>query len=121
MSIDEWIGSGIPEDISDEAAHWIARLDSDSVDANDWHEFSIWLNKDPQNPWAFEELSEMWARLETLGDLQHMLDKSKVLHFPLSPELPQNTIPVLSDWQSITAMVLISIGLIIPFIERLLN
>ena len=118
MSFDEWIGSGIPDEITEQAAQWITRLDSETVTDQDRRDFSSWLDNKPMNRWAFEELSEMWARLETLGEHRHLLHESKILSFPTkTPKETANYDP--STWQSITAITLIIIGLIIPIIEKL--
>jgi ferric-dicitrate binding protein FerR (iron transport regulator) len=121
MSFDEWVGFEIPDEISDQAAQWIARLDSDKISDTDYKEFSKWLDSDPINRHAFEELSEMWARLETLGEHRDLLEESKVLEFPGSSTPSETHFHISSSWQPITAIILISIGLLIPIIEKLLN
>lgn len=119
MSIDEWVSFGIPDEITEQAAHWIARLDSDQHTDKDYQEFSNWLAQDHVNRLAFEELSEMWARIETLGDQRHKLDESQILEFPMTAEMMEKK--VTSNWQPIAAIILISIGLLTPLIERLIS
>ena len=107
MSIDEWVGFEIPEEISDQAAQWIARLDSDSLNDEDYEQFSIWLEQDPVHRSAFEELSEMWARIGTLGEYKHQIHESKVLNFPHSTNQLETTTQQLSNVQPIAAISLL--------------
>lgn len=120
MTIDEWVGEGIPDEVSEQAARWIAILDSDDIDPLEWKRFSEWLEKDPINRWAFEELSEVWARLETLGDSRHLLEESQVLDFPTAPKISEKSDSTSIQWQSVLAIILISIGLLTPFLGQIL-
>ena len=119
MSIDEWVGFGIPEEIQAEASAWIGRLDSDTVSPEMRAEFSAWLGEDPMHRWAFEELSALWARVSTLQDMRHLVDDSVVLNFPLEslqkhlPKPPSGP----SWWQSSAAIVLIVLGLLMPLAQ----
>jgi ferric-dicitrate binding protein FerR (iron transport regulator) len=121
MSIDEWVGFEIPEEISNQAAQWIARLDSDSINDDDYKAFSNWLEEDPINRFAFEELSEMWARIGTLGEYKHQINESKVLNFPQSTNHIKTASNRPSNVQQITAIILILIGLAVPIIEKLFS
>ena len=62
MSLEEWMAIGIPDDIADEAMEWIAILDSDVCSLRQQQDFQHWLDIDPIHLWAFEELSEFWAK-----------------------------------------------------------
>jgi transmembrane sensor len=63
VSLEEWLAIGIPDDIADRAMAWIAKLDSESCSQQDHIAFQSWLAEDPIHQWAFEELSEFWARM----------------------------------------------------------
>ena len=51
----------------DRACDWIVLLDSDKITAKDRAEFVRWLNREPENAIAYEEMSQLWARIGTLG------------------------------------------------------
>lgn len=57
----------IDQDIYDQACDWIVRLDSGSATAEERACFVRWLNRRPQHAMAFEEMSQLWARMDTLG------------------------------------------------------
>ena len=82
MSVDEWVGHGIPDEIIDLAIVWIAKLDSQSLTESEKLEFYHWLDDDPMHRWAFEELSEIWAKTSLLKDKAHLIEQSQILHFP---------------------------------------
>lgn len=82
MSFDEWLCFGIPEQIVNEASDWIAILDSKSVTIEQQQTFFIWLDEKPEHRWAFEELSEAWAKTSLLSGLESQLEQSQVLEFP---------------------------------------
>ncbi|AWL10764.1 hypothetical protein HMF8227_00256 [Saliniradius amylolyticus] len=62
MSIDEWVGYGIPEEIIEQAISWLTRLDSGEMSDDEKALFMSWLDDDPTHRWAFEEMSTVWAR-----------------------------------------------------------
>ena len=53
----------------DRACDWIILLDSDTATATERAEFVRWLNQEPENAIAFEEMSQLWAKIGTLGPL----------------------------------------------------
>ncbi|WP_168171430.1 FecR/PupR family sigma factor regulator [Lacimicrobium sp. SS2-24] len=75
MSIDEWVGYGIPEEIIDEAIVWLTKLDSGEMSDQQKTEFAHWLDDDPNHRWAFEEVSTVWARSSIRHDTS--VSKSK--------------------------------------------
>ncbi|MEH6548380.1 MAG: DUF4880 domain-containing protein [Pseudomonadales bacterium] len=66
MSIDDWIGSGIPDEVMEAAAVWVARLDDEDTSLQTRQDFFSWLDNNPMHRWAYEEISESWARMSTL-------------------------------------------------------
>ncbi|GMG86764.1 FecR/PupR family sigma factor regulator [Biformimicrobium ophioploci] len=110
MSLDEWICYGIPEETQAEASGWIARLDGDDVSAEMRSRFSLWLDADPTNRWAYEELSLVWARVATLSDRRAQIHESKVLIFPTPDTAPVQKVSKHSWWQSAAAILLIVAG-----------
>ncbi len=82
MSLDEWVGHGIPDEVIDAAIGWVAKLDSDDLSETQRQAFFIWLDEDPTHRWAFEELSEIWAKSSMLKDQEHLVERSHILHFP---------------------------------------
>jgi ferric-dicitrate binding protein FerR (iron transport regulator) len=118
MSIDDWVGVGIPEETLEQATVWITRLDSNNLDAEQQRVFARWLDADPMNRWAFEELSELWARVATLKDIRHLVDESQVLSFPQSKPIDEVPSTPMGPawWQSATAIVLVVLGLMAPIL-----
>jgi transmembrane sensor len=65
----------------DLACDWIILLDSDAVTAAERAEFVRWLNQEPENSIAYNEMSQLWARLDTLGTVPECTEEL----FPVSP------------------------------------
>jgi transmembrane sensor len=63
------------------ACDWIILLDSDAITAEERADFVRWLNREPENAIAFEEMSQLWARMDTLGSLAEEPEEL----FPMSP------------------------------------
>ncbi len=119
MSIDDWVGVGIPEETLEEATVWISRLDSEQLSAEQQRTFSRWLDADLMHRWAFEELSELWAKVATLSDIRHMVDESQVLKFPHVQAQQEARAPVgPSWWQSASAIALVLLGLMAPVLTQ---
>lgn len=81
-SISDWISESVPEHAMEDAAAWVARLDSERCNSADLLAFARWLGEEPRHRWAFQDLSEVWARLRTLADVGPMLDDPKVRRLP---------------------------------------
>ncbi len=116
---DEWINKGLSEASLEEAAHWIARLDSDDRKPGDRRRFAAWLDMDPMNRWAFEELSASWAKLHILSGMKSAAEHPDVVPFPVSP-FEQKKVPVAasgrpSQWQIAVVFCLILIGTVAAF------
>ncbi|MFT4938445.1 MAG: ferric-dicitrate binding protein FerR (iron transport regulator) [Paraglaciecola sp.] len=117
MSLDEWLGFGVPEDILERATQWIALLDSDTADDKQRAEFFIWLEEDPLHAIAFEELSELWAKTSVIKNFHDLLDESKVLPFPHSmesKEIQQLVVPAHESWLPTLTIGIIVLGFISP-------
>lgn len=65
----------------DRACDWIILLDSDVITSEQRADFVRWLNREPENAIAFEEMSQLWARIDTLGSLAEETEEL----FPISP------------------------------------
>ena len=66
---DDWVGRNVPDHIMEQAASWMALLDSDTCTLADRVTFSRWLSEDPMHQGAFEELSEVWASEAMLDEI----------------------------------------------------
>ncbi len=120
-SLDTWISQNIPDAVMDDAASWLARLDSEYCNASDSLAFARWLNEDPTHRWAFEELSEVWARLHTLTDVGEQIESSNVTRLPVpngnnSGVGAATSVEQRSDWSVLIAATLIGIGVFANFI-----
>ena len=114
---DDWLGQNIPDHIMADAATWMALLDSDSCTPADRIAFARWLSSDPLHQGGFEELSEVWARLQLLSDVPAMIDHPDVIPFPVRPESIefQDEAPAgrRSEWSTLAASLLVIVGVII--------
>lgn len=110
----EWVGQDIPEAILEDAARWLAMLDSERCDEADRGSFARWLDEDPRHQWAFEELSEVWARLRTLADIEPLLDQAKVVRLPAAqpagPAAGSEQRVSRHDWSAVAAMAIVALG-----------
>ena len=86
MSLDEWLGAGIPEDVVEKAIEWVARLDGSELPPSERADFFTWLDEAPEHQWAYEEISEAWSKLHGLREVADVLHRSQVLHFPSRTE-----------------------------------
>jgi transmembrane sensor len=116
-SLGDWIPEDIPEAIMDDAARWMALLDSEQCNEADRLSFAIWLDEDPQHRWAFQELSEVWARLRTLADVKPLLDQPVVSRLPsVRPAKPPGAVQAMErhrDWSALAASVLVALGFLV--------
>jgi len=111
----DWIGENIPDHIMEDAASWMASLDSGSCSQSDRVAFARWLNADPLHQGAFEELSEVWARLHTLSDVPAMLEHPDVIPFPAEREVAAFAVErpeSKAEWSTLAASLLIIVGII---------
>lgn len=53
--------------IHDEACDWIVRLDSGRLNGDERQAFVRWLNRSPENAEAYQAMSRLWARMDTLS------------------------------------------------------
>lgn len=81
-SLTDWITQEIPEAINEDAARWMALLDSEECNEADRLSFARWLDEDPRHRWAFQELSEVWAQLRTLSDVRPLMEQPVVHRLP---------------------------------------
>lgn len=88
-SLGDWFTQEIPAPIRDDAARWMALLDSGDCNEADRLAFARWLDEDPRHRWAFQELSEVWAQLRTLSDVKPLLDHPKVRRLPAAATGPR--------------------------------
>ena len=112
----DWIGQNIPDQIMEDAASWLALLDSASCTRSDRLAFAYWLNGDPLHQGAFEELSEVWARLQTLIELPALIDHPDVIPFPAEREIAlfdEKASAGNTEWSTLAASLLIVVGVII--------
>ncbi|MEO2267604.1 DUF4880 domain-containing protein [Pseudoalteromonas sp. YIC-656] len=112
MAFDEWSCFGIEQATIKQASHWISVLDSEQCSDAQKREFLIWLDELPENRWAFEELAEGWAKLNTLTDVLDKLETSEVVPFPESEKHSNNTTDHENPHNSLIAPY-IGIGLIV--------
>lgn len=61
----------VEDPLLEEAAGWVARLQSRDASERDRHDFDNWLARDPANRAAYDELHQLW------GDLREVPLKSK--------------------------------------------
>ena len=117
-SLTDWISGNIPDVVMDDAAAWMAVLDSERCNEADRLSFARWLDEAPSHRWAFEELSEVWARLHILSDVEPLLAQDKVVAFPgtggRAAPLPtrHSTQPKRGDWSALVASLIVVAGVV---------
>jgi transmembrane sensor len=118
-ALGDWIPEDIPEAIMEDATRWMALLDSDRCNEADRLSFALWLDEDLQHRWAFQELSEVWARLRTLADVKPLLDQPSVRRLQSSrPSQPRPPASVAAaersrDRSALAASVLVVLGFLL--------
>jgi ferric-dicitrate binding protein FerR (iron transport regulator) len=129
LNIEEWSGYEVSNEVLEQAASWIAKLDNsqESEDPEDIHTlFFDWLQTDPSHQQAYFELSEIWARSACTKSMYDMIDKSMVLPFPnqentrsqgllAEPSFAEQSAS--SSWAYTVTIGLIFCGLFIPAIQ----
>lgn len=123
MNIEEWSGYEVSELVLEEAANWIASLDSKSLDENGQIAFYDWLQAHPSHRHAYLELSELWAKSSCIKSMEHMVEKSQVVPFPekksKTAEQRETPLPLSSPaWAYSLAIGLIFVGLSMPIIQQ---
>ena len=115
---DDWIGQNIPDEIMEQAAGWMALLDSSQATPEHRIAFARWLSEDSLHQGAFEELSEVWARLHILSDVPAMIEHPNVIAFPASAQIDAfNEEPPTrqSEWTTLAASILVLLGVLLHF------
>ena len=116
-SLGDWIPEDIPEPIMEDAARWMALLDSDRCNEADRLSFARWLDEDTQHRWAFQELSEIWARLRILSDVKPLLDQPVVRRLPSAAPAqalrPARLRQPRREWSTILASAFAILGVVI--------
>jgi ferric-dicitrate binding protein FerR (iron transport regulator) len=123
LNIEEWSGFELSELVLEEAANWIAALDSKTLDETGQIAFYDWLQAHPSHQHAYLELSELWAKSSCIKSMEHLVERSQVVTFPdkkikaaPQPESPQ---PISSPaWAYSLAIGLIFVGLSMPIIQQ---
>jgi transmembrane sensor len=119
--IDGWLGENIPDEMMEEAASWMALLDSSGCTPADRARFAQWLSADPLHHGAFGELSEVWARLRILSDVPVLVEHPNVVPFPVAPReraVTNELAPKSSEWSTLAASLLIIVGCVLHFSLR---
>jgi transmembrane sensor len=119
-SMTDWFSNNVSDVVMDDAASWMAILDSERCNMSDRVAFAQWLDEDPSHRWAFEELSEVWAKLRILNELEPLLEQPNVVRLP---SVNLSTIPQSatrqqappSDWSTMAVALLIGVGSILHF------
>lgn len=96
MSLDEWLGIGLPDEIVDEAIVWVAKLDGDTLNDEEKQAFFVWLDAEPEHQWAYEEISEAWSKLKGLQAVKDSLVRSEVVYFK-APQQDEHAQPMTPD------------------------
>ncbi len=113
---DDWIGLAIPESVMEDAAAWMALLDSDDCTQAQRISFAQWLSEDPIRQSAFEELSAVWAKLHILTDVKSLTEHPDVIPFPATAEAPlfeDEVHATSSGWSTLAASVLVIVGVMV--------
>ena len=116
-SLGDWVAQPTPQPIADDAASWLALLDSERCNEADRLAFARWLDEDPRHRWAFQELSEVWAQLRTLSDVRPMMDAAQVSRLPGARPAAAPVAPVARtrrrEWSTLLASAFAVAGLLI--------
>lgn len=116
-SLGDWVAQEVPQPITDDAARWMALLDSERCNETDRLAFARWLDEDPRHRWAFQELSEVWAQLRTLREVRPMMDDAQVRRLSTPRRAAPPVVPAAQrhrrEWSTILASVFAIVGLLI--------
>jgi len=118
-SLEGWISENIPDVVMQDAAAWLARLDSQHCGPADRLAFTRWLAEDPTHRWAYQELSEVWARLRTLEEVGEQAAKeSKVVPFPAGTGLryDEQAARPSRDWSTLAVVLTVLLAAAMHFL-----
>jgi ferric-dicitrate binding protein FerR (iron transport regulator) len=115
VSLEEWVGVGIPDEIVEQAIAWVTLLDSDDATLEQQVEFYRWLETDSIHQWAFEELSEFWAKSQLSKEHIALLDEDSITNLnELTSVTNQNDRPISTyPIYEITSLALVVVGVVI--------
>ena len=114
MSLEEWVGVGIPDEIVEQAISWVTLLDSDDATLEHQVEFYQWLEADSIHQWAFEELSEFWAKSQLSKEHISLLEEDSIASLDELTCVTNNKQPISKfPLYEIASLVLIVVGLAI--------
>ena len=114
MSLDEWLGIGLADEIVDEAIAWVAMLDGDTLGDDEKRSFFAWLDAAPEHQWAYEEISEAWSKLKGLQAVKESLMRSEVVYLTAPPSVADSASPTADTYSRLSwlALVLMLVGVI---------
>ena len=92
MSLEEWVGVCIPDEIVEQAISWVTLLESENSTLEQQVKFYEWLEEDNIHQWAFEELSAFWAKSQLSKEHIDILDNDSLVNIN-TISLLQNTTP----------------------------
>lgn len=123
MNIEEWSGYELSELVLEEAANWIAALDSKTLDETGQIAFYDWLQAHPSHQHAYLELSELWAKSSCIKSMEHLVERSQVVSFPdkkikAAPQAETLHPSSSPAWAYSLAIGLIFVGLSMPIIQQ---
>jgi ferric-dicitrate binding protein FerR (iron transport regulator) len=111
MSLDEWLGIGLADEIVDDAIVWVAKLDGDTLSDEEKRAFFVWLDAAPEHQWAYEEISEAWSKLKGLQAVKDSLVRSEVVYLTRPVELADSS-PLGTDTYSRLSWITLGLMLI---------
>jgi ferric-dicitrate binding protein FerR (iron transport regulator) len=125
LNIEEWSGYEVSEGVLEQAANWLAVLDSENLDNNQQIAFYDWLQQQASHQQAYLELSELWAKSSCIKSMEHLVETSKVLPFPSHLPRPefQTNIPQTTAspaWAYSLTIGLILVGLSLPIVQNII-
>jgi len=125
LNIEEWSGYEVSEGVLEQAANWIAVLDSQNLEDKQQIAFYDWLQQHPSHQQAYLELSELWAKSSCINSMEHLVETSKVLSFPSHLPRPefQTNIPQTTAspaWAYSLTIGLILVGLSLPIVQNII-
>ena len=68
----------VDDRIAEEAAGWVARLQSSDATEQDRREFQLWLERDPDHQAAYDEFKDLWSDLKDVPIPSNRLKKLRM-------------------------------------------